>query len=270
MKETMLGNLTVWTHPSQGPGRARVLLVHGIGEHSARHLNTIEFLTQNGISVVRFDLRGSGKSQGRRQWIDAFDDYVQDILSVYEWVRKSNNPLPLFLMGHSLGGLISIHFTAQYGSSLTGLILSAPAFRLGHGVPKLLIIIGKVLSPVLPRLRVPGSLDPSAISGDKSVVERYKKDPLVCHFSTIRQGNEILSALEEVPEKVRQISIPIFIAHGIADRIIKFQGSEEILDMVSSTDKSLYKQAAGFHELHNDIEKEAYFAKLLSWLEAHC
>jgi len=270
MDKTTIGQLTVWNHPAKDDEKARVLLVHGVGEHSARHLNTVNFLNAHCISVVRFDLRGMGESQGRRQWVDSFDDYVQDTLSVLNWTKESLEPLPLFLLGHSLGGAISLHFAAQHANSLKGLILSAPAFKVGKRVPKVVIKVARALSKHLPKLRMPGTLDTTAISRDTAVIKAYKKDPLACHFNTLRQGDEILRALDVIPSLYPKISLPLLIAHGSEDRIIKIEGSKEILEKVASKDKTLYIHPDGYHELHNDFEKEKYFTELADWVNTRC
>ena len=146
MEPTALGPLAVWRHRAdKAPPLARVLLVHGLSEHSGRHRNTIQFLLSAGFEVVRFDLRGSGRSGGRRQWCARFEDYVDDTSRVFSWICSDLDPLPLFLLGHSLGGTIGIFFAASYGKVLEGLILSAPAFYPGPSIAGWKIKLGKLI-----------------------------------------------------------------------------------------------------------------------------
>jgi len=268
MQELSLGPIAGWVHSSEnGKARARVLIVHGLSEHSARHLNTVGALTRAGYDVVRFDLRGCGKSGGERQWVERFGDYVEDVSKVVNWIETQPG-LPLYLLGHSMGGAIAIHFAASYGKYLSGLIVSAPAFRIGEVSP-LKIAVGRVLEKVVPHLRIPKSMDSGFISRDPVAVEAYKNDPLTCHFNTLRQGKEILDGFEAVGERVKKIDLPIVLFHGSADRIVRLEGSFEILQTVPSKDKNLFILPGGFHEPHNDIEKEEYFRLLTHWIDTH-
>lgn len=266
MDPITVGALAVWKHSPSGSPRARVLLIHGIGEHSARHLNTIQFLNENGYEVVRFDLRGSGHSGGRRQWIEKFDDYVNDTVQVLNWIQSNQPSLPLFVLGHSLGGAIAIHFACSYWRIISGLILSAPAFKVGGGISPVKIKVGKWLEHVTPTLRVPKATGAEGISRDPRVVREYEQDPLACHFNTVQQGNEVLRALEKIPEKMSHIECPVLIAHGTHDTIILLEGSFDLIRMVKAKDKTLLILPGVFHEPHNDYDKENYFQGVLQFL----
>lgn len=269
MEPITLNHLALWRLSPTNSARGRVLLVHGLGEHSARHQNTIDFLTKNQIEVVRFDLRGAGRSGGRRQWVEKFEDYVEDAAQVFHWIQRECPPLPLFVLGHSLGGAISAHFVKIYQKEISGLVLSAPAYLPGDAVSSVKITVGKWLVKVAPTLRIPGSTDHSSLSKDPKVAEDYRNDPLACHFNTLQQGNEILRALSEMPSVCEKISIPVLIAHGTSDRIIKLEGSYHLLRCLQSKDKSLTILPNAYHELHNDHEKEDYFSNLVIWLLKH-
>jgi alpha-beta hydrolase superfamily lysophospholipase len=246
--------------------KRRILLIHGLGEHSARHLHTVDSLLEKGFEVIRFDLRGSGVSGGDRQWIEKFDDYVEDASRVYNWIYTNLPKLPLIVLGHSLGGAIAIYFTARYQKELSGLILSAPAFIVGDGISALKIAIGKMVAGFFPRLKIPKSLGHNWISRDPEAVEAYANDPLACHFNTLNQGNEILKALEKIPEQAVRLTLPIVIFHGTGDRIICPLGSFELIKLIPSPSKELHFLPGGYHEPHNDIDKENYFSLLGLWL----
>jgi alpha-beta hydrolase superfamily lysophospholipase len=168
-----------------------------------------------------------------------------------------------------LGGAIAIHFAAVYGPLLDGLILTAPAYLVGESLPEWKLRIGKLLVPLLPALRMPGGRDKSDLSRDPSIGPAFLSDPLCSRFNTLGQGQAILSALEQVPEKCAQISLPTLIVHGSADRLIRPEGSQKILEALKSKDKTLHYLAGGFHEPHNDLDKEAFFAILDRWIRAH-
>jgi alpha-beta hydrolase superfamily lysophospholipase len=268
MEPLRIGNLAAWHHLPSGSGGlpARVLLVHGIGEHSERHRNTIDYLVGRGVEVVRFDLRGSGQSEGARQWIECFEDYVDDVMEITRHIEGRLPPRPLFLMGHSLGGAIVIHTAAEHGRHFQGLILSAPAYLLGSGVSPLKVAVGRVLARFAPRMKIPGSLDLSAISRDPKVIEAYRNDPYCYTYNTLRQGDEILKALDRIPELVRRIKLPTLLLHGTADRIIRPEGSQKIYEWLASDKKHLEIVPGGYHELYNDLDKDRFFSALGQFL----
>lgn len=266
MEHFFLEKLAVWKHePEHQSASARVLLIHGISEHSGRHINTVQSLLSQGIEVICFDLQGAGKSGGKRQWINQFQDYIDDTVMVFNWIMRSLNPLPVFVLGHSLGGTIALSFAAIYGDELAGLILSAPAFKLGQGVSPFKVAVGRMLNPLIPTLRVPGNLA-QYISRDKKVVDDYMHDPLTCHTHTLRQGHEVVEAFENALEPCERVRCPVLIVHGSADRIIKLEGSYEILQNLASRDRTLFVLPNSFHELHNDLDKEVYFQFLNQWI----
>ena len=236
--------------------------MHGLGEHAGRHVATAERLARQGADVVRFDLRGCGRSDGAKQWIERFDDYVDDVEAVRHWAETTLPPRPLVLMGHSLGGAVAIHAAARRPAGLSGVVLSSPAYLPGGGVSAAKIAVGRLLSRWTPRLRIPGSLDLTAISRDPAVIEAYRKDELCCSFNTVRQGDEILKALATIPAHCARIPVPVLILHGAADRLVQCEGSRTILAALGSQDKTLEVFPGGYHELYNDLERETFYEKV--------
>lgn len=262
-----LGQLAVWRHEvTGGRPRARVLHVHGICEHSGRHLKTFEALNAIGVEVVRFDLRGAGMSGGRRQWVAQFSDYVADVTQVYNWVASRLEPLPLFVMGHSLGGGIALYFAAEYGALFQGLILSAPGYKPGNTISPWLIRVGRVVAKVLPTWRVHASA-PLALSRDKSVADAYVNDPLAYRFNTLQQGKAVLEAFADLPAQCRKIRNPTILLHGTADRVVLPDGSFELLQRLGSKDRELHYLPGGYHEPHLDLDAQKFFGLICRWLD---
>lgn len=219
-----------------------------------------------GYETFRFDFRGCGESGGERQWVASFDEYVEDVGEVRRWMESRFGEKPLYVLGHSLGGAINLHAAAAIGQDWKGIVLQAPAFEVGDGVSALKIFVGKIINRIHPHFRIPEALDVTAISRDKKVVEDYVSDPLNCRFNTVRQGNEILKALDRLPEACQKIKIPVLIAHGDADRLVKCDGSRKLHNFLASTDKRFVPFPGAYHELHNDLDKKAFFDLLVDWL----
>lgn len=270
MEKLSLGPLAVWHHPARGASKAiaRVLIIHGISEHSGRHLNTVDHLTAHGFECIRFDLRGSGESGGRKQWISSFGDYVEDTASVSNWISRTLPPLPLFVHGHSLGGAVATYFASIYGPQLRGLSLSAPAYQIGSSISQTKVVVGRVIATFLPTVRLPNGNDFEAVSRDPEVVKAYATDPLAFHFNTLQQGDQVLRALDKMPATIKRVATPLLLVHGTADRIIKPVGSFRLLHDAGSADKQMHFLPGGYHEPHNDLDKQEYFTLLTRWLTA--
>lgn len=264
-----IGPLAAWVHTPQKKPRHRILLIHGMSEHSGRHMNTISFLVDLGYEVVRFDLRGSGQSGGERQWVEHWGDYVDDAARVFNWVCSTMPPLPLYVLGHSLGGTVAIYFSAKYASQIEGLMLSAPVHILGSSVSSLKITVGRVVERLMPHMRLPRNVDQGAISRDPEVVKAYINDPLGCAHNTLRQGKELIDAATHIPEQLHHLHMPVVLFHGSHDRLVKLEGSFQILEQLPAADKVLHVLPGVYHEPHNDLDKEDYFALLGQWLSKH-
>lgn len=265
-KQVFLDNLAAWKHETTARPRGVVLLIHGISEHSGRHLNTVRALVERGFHAVRFDLRGAGESGGKRQWIQSWSDYVDDTIQVFNWVTTAYPHLPVFVLGHSLGGAVAAHFAARYSGVLRGLVLSAPAFRTGNAIPVFLVTAGKTIAKVLPTLSPPAFSDKSAVSRDPEVVRAYLADPLCHHETTLRLGTETLAAMEQMPARLGEIRCPVYFAHGTHDRIILPEGSYQLFRQLPANRHVLQYFPQAYHELHNDLDQELYFAALGDWL----
>jgi alpha-beta hydrolase superfamily lysophospholipase len=266
-EETRVGSLAVWREKPRGKAVARVLHVHGINEHSARHHRTFAALTGIGVEVVRFDLRGSGRSGGRRQHVDRFEEYVDDVAAVYGWICRELEELPLYLMGHSMGGAIAIFFAAHYDPLLSGLVLSAPGYLVGEVVPPAKIAVGRALARFFPNLRLPKPSESPAISRDPEEVAAFAADPLCPSFNTLAQGAAVLDAFPKLPALCASITVPTVLFHGTGDRLILCEGSFTLFRALRSRDRELHYLPNVFHEPHNDYDHERYFALLTQWLK---
>ncbi len=251
--------------PDEHP-RAAVLLVHGINEHSGRYTNMATHLVMDRIAVYSYDHRGHGQSEGPRVYVDSFDEYVDDLALVHQAVREQADGIPLFLMGHSLGGLISSLYVVQQRPALHALILSSPALQIPVDLSPLKQKLVGVINRIAPRL-IMGRLEIDNISRDKTVQEAYLADPLVNnHGIRARMGYEILRATERVRKHPEAFTMPLFLFHGTDDHITDPGGSQWLDAAAPSTDKTLLLYDGLRHETMNEPEKEEVLSGLSAWI----
>ena len=252
------------------PPRAVVLLVHGIGEHSGRHAYMAAHLLLHDVAVLSYDQRGHGQSEGLRTHVDAFDAYLGDLDRALAWARAEAGDLPLFLMGHSLGGLVVAKYVVERRpEDLAGVILSSPALQIPADLSPLLQRISGVASRLAPRLRTV-RLDLGHLSRDPAVARAYREDPLTDKKGVrARLGHEILEATRHVRRHPEAFTAPLLLFHGTADRITDPDGSRWLYAEAPSADKTLKLYEGLYHETMNEPERDRVLDDLTGWIEAH-
>ena len=263
------GNRTIYYRywlPEEDP-KAVVLVVHGAGEHIGRYQRFAEHFAGRGFAVVGLDHPGHGQSEGTRVYVDKFDDYLETLAIFHRQVRETFPDLPLFLLGHSLGGLISSNYLLREQDDFAGCVLSGPAIKteLKPGFLQMLTI--SALSLLAPRSGVL-QLDATGVSRDPQEVQRYLDDPLVHNGKmTARMVRELFRAMDEIQARAGEIRLPMLLLHGGADAMASPQGSSFLHEAVSSPDKTLKIYPGLYHEIFNEPEYEAVFADACNWCE---
>ena len=252
-----------------GDVKAVLLVVHGLGEHCGRYMNHVDRFVPLGYAVYGLDHLGHGKSGGEREVIDRFTDFTDTLKIYYEMVKGWQPGKPIFILGHSMGGLITCHYLLDHQADFKGAIISAPAIKVGEGITSLTIIMGKLLSRIAPKTGVL-ALDVTAISHDPVVVKAYADDPLVFHDKTpARLAAESLKAMMRVTTETDKITLPFIVIQGGEDKIVDPGGAQMLYDKADSKDKTLKIYEGLYHEVHNEPEREVMFKDLESWLAAH-
>lgn len=251
-----------------------VVLVHGLGEHSSRYAAIAADFTQAGYAVYAFDNQGHGRSEGQRGHIESWQDYRENLRAFLQLVRQRQPQTPLFLMGHSLGGLIVLDYVLRYADApeveqLRGLIVSAPPIRPVGVAKPYRVAIARLLSGLFPRLALKVGIDTSGLTRNPKVNRAAAADPLVHPYATLRWGSETLKTIAWVKQHIATLSLPMLLIHGEADPIICPEGSREIFQQIQLTDKSLRLYPGAYHEPHNDLDGQQVINDLLSWLERH-
>jgi alpha-beta hydrolase superfamily lysophospholipase len=251
--------------PKQEP-RAVVIIVPGFNAHSGYYAWVAEQLVAAGSAVYAVDLRGRGNSDGERFYVNDFEDYVSDVASVAA-VAKSREPgLPLFLLGHSAGGVVSCLYTLEHQPEIAGLICESFAFQLP--APDFVLAVFKGISHLAPHAHIL-HLKNETFSRDPNVVQALNDDPLVGQET---QPSQTMAAMVRADERVKQgfpqITLPVLILHGTLDKNAKPAGSQLFYDMAGSADKTLKFYEGSFHDPLNDLDKEVVMADIKSWLNA--
>jgi acylglycerol lipase len=249
------------------PPRAVVVIAHGAGEHSGRYAHVAARLVDEGYAVYALDHRGHGRSEGARAVIDRVDKAVEDLDQLILLAASEHPGVPLFLLGHSMGGTISIRYATAHQDGLTGLILTGPLAALEAASP-VTRLVARVLSAVAPQLGL-FAVDPALVSRDPEVVKAYETDPLVHHDRLpARTIAELASAVESFPDSAGAITVPTLIMYGSGDHLVPPAGSMMLNDRIGAADKTLKTYDGLYHEILNEPEQDAVMDDLCSWLRA--
>jgi len=252
----------------EGCPAAVLLVVHGLGEHSGRYGNVVNYFLPRGYAIYALDHYGHGKSEGQREYVERFSDYIQTLKIFFDQVRAAQPTRPIFLMGHSLGGLISAVYLLDHQAGLAGAVLSGPAVKPPSLSPALLVT-GRLMSVLLPRVGVLG-LDSGGVSRDPQVVRAYVDDPLVFNGkTTARLGAETIDAMRRAQAGAATLRLPLLILQGGADRLVDPAGAEQFYQAAGSADKTLKVYPGLYHEVYNEPEHEQVLHDVELWLAAH-
>jgi acylglycerol lipase len=253
----------------EGEIRAVLLVVHGLAEHSGRYMNLVDRFVPLGYAVYGIDHIGHGRSEGLRLFVDRFVDYTEPLATYADMVRCWQPDRPVFLVGHSMGGLIGALHLIDHQEELAGAILSGPAVKAPGNLPKVVILIGQVFSALLPRVGlVP--LEAEGVSRDPAVVKAYQDDPLVCRGKmTARLGAELLGAMVRIITEAKRITLPLLILQGGADRLVDPSGAQKLYEKVTSLDKKLIVYEGFYHEVFNEPQHDRVLSDVEQWLEGH-
>ena len=252
-----------------GPPRGVVVIAHGLGEHSGRYAHVADRLTREGYAVYALDHRGHGRSAGHRALIDRMVSAVTDLDTlVLRAVGDQGAGIPVFLLGHSMGGALSLCYSMRHQDRIDALALSGPLAAIDAASP-VVRIAAKVLSAAVPRLPVI-ALDSSLVSRDPAVVQAYKDDPLVHHGKfPARTVAELAAAVESFPEGVKSITVPTLILYGSADGLCPPAGSLMLGERIGAADCTVKSYPGLYHEILNEPEQEQVMDDLCAWLDAH-
>lgn len=259
------GKLFVRAWRPLSASRAIVAICPGFNAHSGMYAWCGDQFAQKGMAAYALDLRGRGKSDGERFYVESFADYVDDLDRLIEFAKSRESGLPVILLGHSAGGVTACLYVLQHQDKIAGLICEDFAFEVP--APDFALAVLKGLSHLAPHSGAL-ALKNEDFSRDAAVVKAMNEDPLIAHetqpFATMAA---IVRADERLKSAFPQITLPVLIIHGTADKAAKPSGSQHFYERVGSKDKTLKLYDGRYHDPLNDLGKEEVIADVVAWVE---
>lgn len=245
-----------------------LVLVHGMGEHSGRYGEfVVPFLTDAGIAVFAFDHFGHGKTKGKRGHCPSYEAVLKSVEKAIELSKEHLGDLPIVLYGHSMGGNVVANFVEQARKPLLGAVISSPMLRLAFNPPAWKLAAGKIMKNIYPAFQESSGLDPKAISKDQDAVKKYINDPLVHDKVTVNFTLPFFEAGENAIENAASIHTPCLVVHGTGDQITDHKASKSFAEK-NPKYISIHLYEDGFHELHNDPNKNEVLDDITKWISA--
>jgi acylglycerol lipase len=247
--------------------RAVVCLVHGLGDHSSRFAHVAEAFGKEGFVLFAADMRGHGRSAGPRGHISSIEDFMRDIDTLLEQARSRFAGLPVFLYGHSLGGILVLHYGLIRKPVLKGVIATSPALLNALEHQPLKVALVKILGSLLPRVTIGSGLDVKGVSRNEEIVQAYLQDPLIHDKSSLGFGKTMLNKKNWTLAHADEFPLPLLLQHGKADTIAFPSGSIQFAAKLKEN-CTLVLWDGAYHELHNEPEKAEVIKTMTLWMTA--
>ena len=243
--------------------KAIIVIVHGVAEHLGRYEYLKDKLLSFGYGVYRFDNRGHGKSGGERGNINNFNELIDDADKIVDIAKSENPDIPIFMLGHSMGGFITAAYGVKYPGKLNGQILSGAAT---NKIP-FSTTLKSIKFPAILKGKVPNSLS-KLISRDPEVVRKYEEDPLVLKETTLKFNTEFVNkGITWLVKNMKTYKYPCLILHGGDDRIVPPVSSKYFYEGISSEDKKLKFYDGFYHEIFNEKGRDEVIEDVHNWIE---
>ena len=246
-----------------------VIGVHGFAEHSGRYNDFGNYLSSNGYSLCMQDLRGHGLTADTKDlgYVESFDLFLNDLEDFIELMLKRLGFNSAFLFGHSMGGLIVLHYLGRVGKGVYAALTSGAAAIVNISTGSWLLL--SLLNALSPRYRLNLPINPEFLTHDRKVVEEYVNDPLVFKKPTVRVLHELVKASRSVWKYIDNISVPIMMMHGGEDKVVPPRATQEVFNRLKVSDKAMKIYDGMYHEILNELNKKVVYEDILNWLKAH-
>lgn len=252
-----------WTIDS---AKGVICLVHGLGEHINRYEHVASFFNEKGYQFYGNDHYGHGQSGGARGHTPSYDGLLDEVDTLIDIAKNENPNLPIYLYGHSMGGNIVLNYLFLRYPNIAGVIATASAIQLPNPPSAALLAVGKLMRKIYPKFAQPNGLELKYLSNDQSVIDAYVADELVHNKVSSELGLALIERGHWLVESNRKTNIPLLLMHGAEDGITSPEGTVELSKMTEG-DVSLKIWKDMYHEIHNEIDKQAVLDYILNWIE---
>jgi alpha-beta hydrolase superfamily lysophospholipase len=249
---------------------AVVGILPGYGEHGKRYAHVADAWADRGIASVALDLRGHGRAQGLRGYCERFQEYIDDASELAPFLEERAGDAPLYLFGHSFGGLVAASTVLSQPAPWRGIVLSAPYFGLAMHVPRVKLLAGKIASRIAPKFALPTGIRGSDVTHDAERARAYDEDPLVYTKATARWFTETAAAQTQALARARLLTMPLYVAMGTADRVAKIESARLFFEAATSRDKKWDERPGLFHEVLAELEWRSIAGAMADWIVASC
>jgi alpha-beta hydrolase superfamily lysophospholipase len=254
-----------------GNPKAVVIVVHGISEHIGRYEHVIDFLSKAGYEVYGLDHRSHGKSDGKiRIHTDTHSRFVEDLKQFYDSIKAKHPDKKIFLLGHSMGSLISLQFVLAYPKTLAGLVVTGTATDVGSTVSSVLRNIGNFINRFAPQTPLSPPLGVEGLTNDPDMQAKWRADTLTYKGPTrISMGKFIIETGEMIQARAKEITLPIMFMHGESDILTPISGSRIMHERVGSSDKTIHTYPNMQHEIMNEVDRNKVLQTIVDWFDKH-
>ncbi|HTF20671.1 MAG TPA: lysophospholipase [Chryseolinea sp.] len=250
-----------------GNPRGAIVIVHGLNSHSGYYQWVADQLTELNYAVYALDLQGRGQSEGERFYVESIYDYVTDVDQLVDIAKSEHQGLPVFMLGHSAGGVIACLYVLEHQEKINGLICESFAYQIP--APDFVLAVLKGLSHVAPHLHTV-KLKNEDFTRHAEMVAFMNNDPLIARESQpTKTMEQLVIADERLKKEFSHITLPVLILHGTHDKATKYSGSEFFYAHAGAPDKTLKLYEGHYHDLLNDVDKEKVMTDIQQWLVQH-
>jgi alpha-beta hydrolase superfamily lysophospholipase len=261
-------NLDIHIWEPQSP-KAVIMAIHGGLAHAGDYVTPAMYFKDWGIATAAYDLRGHKQE---RTYIKNFDLYLEDTEEFLKWIKSAYPNIPIFVMGHSMGGLIATHFGIKYAAGdflIKGYILSSPYYENAIKVPPIMIPLIKIFGKIIPKAVIPGPDLTDLLTQDQTITARHRKDTdagLRSLKPTMRFGAELLKAQKWVKENFSSWNYPTFAVIAGADQVADYKEAERLFKSMNPKKLTYLFHKDNFHENFNELNRQETFEKIYEWI----
>jgi acylglycerol lipase len=245
--------------------KSMIILVHDLGEHVGRYHEWASLFYSNKIGVIGLDMRGHGRSSGRRGG-PFFKEYLRDINRLLTYTQENYPFIPKVLYGHGMGGNLVIRYAMEYRPLVAGIVSASPWIKLNNVHSDAMVKFSKFGSNFLPFITLSNRLHAEDLTHDKSIVNEYISDPLVHKRISFKLFLDMTESGRYILQNRHKINTPLLLMHGSSDRITSYKATSDFINYTSDFTTFVSWKGA-YHELHNEFEKMEIFQYILRWME---